>query len=82
MRRSRRNGPETLARRLKPEEVLRLLAELRRLDARGRSGGSRLISMKVPETLLAAFKTKARLKGTRYQTQIKELMRRWLAGGG
>jgi predicted DNA binding CopG/RHH family protein len=41
---------------------------------------TRLISLKVPEDLLDAFRTKAELHGVRYQTQIKKLMRRWLLG--
>ena len=44
-------------------------------------GKSRLISLKVPEDLLAAFRDKARLEGRAYQTQIKELMRQWVLGG-
>lgn len=39
---------------------------------------SRLISLKVPEDLLEAFKTRAQLSGRPYQTVIKELMRSWL----
>ena len=39
---------------------------------------SRLISMKVPEPLLAGFKLRCKLEGSRYQTKIKELMREWL----
>jgi predicted DNA binding CopG/RHH family protein len=45
------------------------------------SSGSRLISLKVPEDLLQAFKAKSRLHGTPYQTKIKELMRDWLRAG-
>ena len=36
------------------------------------------ISLKVEPSLLAAFKTKARLSDTPYQTQIKRLMKKWL----
>ena len=39
---------------------------------------SRLISIRMPEPLLDAFKAKARLENTPYQTQIKRLMREWL----
>jgi predicted DNA binding CopG/RHH family protein len=39
---------------------------------------SRLISIKVPEPLLNAFKSKALSGGLRYQTQIKKLMADWL----
>jgi predicted DNA binding CopG/RHH family protein len=34
--------------------------------------------MKVPEDLLEAFRTKARLQGRPYQSQIKALMATWL----
>jgi len=39
---------------------------------------SRLISIKIPEPLLAAFKYKAGLEKTPYQTMIKILMTEWL----
>ncbi len=39
---------------------------------------TRLISLKVPESLLATFKTKSKLHQTRYQTQIKKLMADWV----
>ncbi len=39
---------------------------------------SKLISMKIPEPLLAAFKFKSARLGVPYQTKIKELMLDWL----
>ncbi|NBX69189.1 MAG: hypothetical protein EBR01_09540 [Proteobacteria bacterium] len=39
---------------------------------------SKLISIKIPEPLLAAFKYKASLEKTPYQTMIKILMTEWL----
>ncbi len=39
---------------------------------------SKLISIKVPEPLLAAFRFKSKQEGTPYQTKIKELMLEWL----
>ncbi len=39
---------------------------------------SKLISLKVPEDLLAAFKIKSKLNDIAYQTQIKKLMTQWL----
>ena len=39
---------------------------------------SKLISLKVPPTLLAAFRARCSLTGTPYQTKIKELMQIWL----
>jgi len=63
-----------------PDQVLRFLDDFRKLHG-GRAATpprSRLISLKVPEDLLEAFKTRARLSGRPYQTVIKELMRSWL----
>ena len=39
---------------------------------------SKLISIKMPEHLLAAFRSKCNLHGVKYQTQIKNLMRDWV----
>ena len=64
-------------RELTAEDVVRFLEDFRRLHGAATSR-SRLISLKVPDPLLAAFKTKARLHGVPYQTQIKTLMQAWL----
>ncbi|MFA6030114.1 MAG: hypothetical protein WC969_09690 [Elusimicrobiota bacterium] len=64
------------SRRMSAESVLRYLEDYRRLH--GGAHPSRLISMKVPEPLLSAFKEKAGLHGVPYQSQIKALMREWL----
>ena len=64
-------------RELSALDIVRFLEDFRRIQGEVESR-SRLISLKVPEPLLAAFKTKARLGGVRYQTQIKNLMRQWL----
>jgi predicted DNA binding CopG/RHH family protein len=61
-----------------PDQILRFLEGFRLLQSPGTKAKSRLISMKVPEPLLEAFKTRARLNGTPYQTQIKKLMAAWL----
>lgn len=66
-------------RTLKPDDIVRFVEGFRALHS-GRPGKSRLISVKVPEPLLDAFKTKARLQGVPYQAQIKRLMRQWLEG--
>jgi predicted DNA binding CopG/RHH family protein len=39
---------------------------------------SQLISLKIEPSLLKAFKRRAELEGIPYQTQIKQLMKRWL----
>lgn len=62
---------------LSPEDIVRFLDDFRKLHAAANTR-SRLISLKVPESLLAAFRTKARLHGVPYQTQIKNLMRAWV----
>ncbi|MBI2841604.1 MAG: hypothetical protein HYX75_25075 [Acidobacteria bacterium] len=63
---------------MEPEQIVRFLEDFRGLHSRVRSAKSRLISMRVPDPLLEAFKTKARLGGVPYQTQIKRLMQDWL----
>jgi predicted DNA binding CopG/RHH family protein len=67
-------------RQMTADQVLRFLDDFRRLHGH-KPAPSKLISMKVPEDLLFAFKTKARLSNTPYQTQIKALMRAWLLDG-
>jgi len=64
-----------------PEQIVQFLEDFRKLHSERERERSRLISLKVPESLLEAFKTKARLNGIAYQTQIKRLMRQWLAVG-
>ena len=46
-------------------------------DPRAQSS-SKLISIKIPEPLLAAFRFKAEKQGVRYQTMIKKLMFDWI----
>ena len=64
-------------RTMKPDEILEFLEGFRRLHA-GASSRSRLISIKVPQDLLEAFRRRCDIEGVRYQTQIKRLMRDWL----
>ena len=64
----------------KADRPIRPVDEFRKLYSPARRKGSRLISLKVPEDLLEAFKTKARLHDVPYQTQIKRLMMDWLSG--
>lgn len=59
------------------DDIARFLDDFRRVHA-NRPARSRLISIKVPGDLLAAFKAKARLCNVPYQTQIKKLMKHWL----
>ena len=64
-------------RSLSPDDVVRFLDDFKRIHGAA-NARSRLISLKVPEPLLAAFKIQAKLRGVPYQTQIKTLMRAWL----
>lgn len=64
-------------RELAPDDVVRFLEDFKRVQGAS-PARSRLISLKVPEPLLAAFKIQAKLRGVPYQTQIKTLMRKWL----
>jgi hypothetical protein len=60
-----------------PDQVLRFLDDFRRLHG-AQPAPSKLISLKVPVDLLSAFRTRAKLTNTRYQTQIKILMKDWV----
>lgn len=59
------------------EEILSFLESFRLLHGQ-QPETSKLISIKIPESLLDAFRKKCEIHGTRYQTQIKKLMREWL----
>jgi predicted DNA binding CopG/RHH family protein len=61
------------------DQVIQFLEDFRRLHG-GRRAPSKLISLKVPVDLLRAFKARAAIAGTPYQTQIKKLMRTWVLG--
>jgi predicted DNA binding CopG/RHH family protein len=66
---------------LSPDLILQRFENLRfyhKLDAKREMGKSKLISMKIQEPLLDAFKQKAEFIGVPYQTQIKVLMKDWL----
>ena len=65
-------------RELSSADIVRFLEDFR-VALGGASTRSRLISIRMPEPLLTAFKTQARLRGIPYQAQIKRLMREWLA---
>jgi len=64
-----------------PDQIIEFLEDFRRLHA-AEPSPSKLISLKVPVDLLRSFRTKAELRGHRYQTQIKELMRAWVLDDG
>jgi predicted DNA binding CopG/RHH family protein len=62
------------------DQVIRFLEDFRNLHAE-RPTSSKLISLKVPEDLLQAFRQRADLAGVPYQAQIKRLMRKWVLEG-
>lgn len=64
--------------KLTPTQIARFLEDFRQLHSLNQQ--SKLISIKVPEPLLAAFKARCQLENLKYQTQIKNLMRAWLEG--
>ena len=59
------------------EEKLDFIENFRLLHSETPSP-SKLISLKVPEDLLKAFKVKSKLNDIAYQTQIKRLMKAWI----
>ena len=79
-------SPEYLAqcKEMSTEEILRFLDQFRRIHGNSTTqhNQSKLISIKVPEDLLQAFKAKAKLENVRYQSQIKILMRQWVKNQG
>jgi predicted DNA binding CopG/RHH family protein len=63
---------------MKPEQILQFLEDFRTLHSESKTQKTRLISIKIPENLLNAFKAKAKVNGIPYQTQIKRLMAEWM----
>lgn len=63
-----------------PDDIAQFLDEFRIIHGAKVFGEkkSKLISIKIPVSLLAAFKTKASLQNERYQTKIKQLMTDWV----
>ena len=64
--------------KMSADEILAFLEDFRKLHGEQRPEKSKLISIKVSETLLDAFRKKCALHNLRYQTQIKALMRAWV----
>ncbi len=59
-----------------PKQILTFLENYRLMQAS--EDKTKLISMKISESLLAAFRQKCELEGVKYQTKIKLLMSQWL----
>jgi predicted DNA binding CopG/RHH family protein len=62
-----------------PEAILEFLESFRLMNER--QGKSKLISIKIPVSLLEGFRRRCELEDVKYQTQIKRLMEQWLRGG-
>lgn len=62
---------------LSTDQILQFLSDFQQLHSRQKAR-TKLISLKVPEDLLGAFRTKAELANIPYQTQIKKLMGQWV----
>ncbi|MEA3306953.1 MAG: CopG family antitoxin [Elusimicrobiota bacterium] len=61
-----------------PKQIISFIEDFKNLHLRKDKQKSKLISIKIPETMLKLFKVKAKVSGLRYQTQIKVLMEEWL----
>lgn len=61
-----------------PEQALTFLEQFRQLQQPNQPARSKLISMKISEPLLDAFRQRCETEGIKYQTQIKKLMEAWL----
>ena len=69
------------SKKLTPEQTLSFLDNFRQLHGHHQvKTKSKLISIKIPENLLNAFKAKAQLENIPYQTLIKNLMIKSLEG--
>lgn len=66
------------SRELTPDQILEFLDDFQKL-MNNTPEKCQLISLKIEPSLLRAFKKKAALSGVAYQTQIKKLMKDWLA---
>lgn len=62
-----------------PEAILEFLESFRLMNEQREK--SKLISIKIPASLLEGFRRRCELEDVKYQTQIKKLMERWLRGG-
>lgn len=62
---------------LTPDQIIEFLENYRILIAKVPEK-CQLISLKIEPSLLNAFKQKANLEGTHYQTKMKQLMRDWI----
>lgn len=66
------------SKKLTPHEIIQFLDDYRKIISSSERSRSKLISIKIPESLLNNFRFKAESQGKKYQTVIKELMKEWL----
>lgn len=64
-------------RELSPDQILEFLENFRMLLSES-TEKCQQISLKIEPALLKAFKMKSKLSNVAYQTQIKELMKKWV----
>ena len=65
--------------KMTPDQIIKFIEDFRNLySMQKRRCKTKLISIKIPEDLLQAFKFKAASINVQYQTQIKLLMNNWL----
>ncbi|MBN4050078.1 hypothetical protein JYT17_00490 [Nitrospira defluvii] len=62
--------------KLSPDHIAEFLESFRLMHAP--ADKTKLISIKIPESLLSAFRNKCETNKLKYQTQIKTLMREWV----
>lgn len=62
--------------KMTPEQILEYLESFRLLNSP--EDKMKLISIKIPQSMLKAFRAQCELNGLKYQTQIKTLMKKWL----
>ena len=67
-------------RAMTPDEIIQYLDDFRQLHGARVSSRSKLISMKVPESLLNVFRAQAVREGVPYQIKIKALIKEWVLG--
>lgn len=72
--------PEQLewGKKLSLEERIQFVEDFMKLAAYASDSKSKLISIKIPEDLLKLFRMKCESQNLTYQTQIKNLMKKWV----
>lgn len=65
--------------KLSIEDTVLFLENFRMMVVAPKKQKSKLISIKIPESMLEVFKNKAKIAGTPYQTMIKKLMNEWIS---